>query len=403
MKRVASIDVSSNLQSAGQTLWDCIVIGAGPAGSLAARQLAKDGLRTLLVDRKSFPRDKVCGACVNHRALTALAAADLQDVVSSCGGIRLSHFDLRAGGKHVRLNLPGGLAVSRHKLDAVLLDAARDAGAFTLSQVNASVLPRENDAAHREIQLTLANSSSSTKTVVRGKTVLAADGLGHPSLRKLNEFTDSISAKSRIGLGGILRDNARHRSFEHLKPGVIYMATGAQGYVGMVRVENGHLNFAAAVDRSGYRSANAPQTLLSDIIETAGYGPLPIDGLRLTGTRELTRRINRVASDRVFVVGDAAGYVEPFTGEGMAWAFAGGLSVAPVIRQSLSDSVSARLAETRWQQHWDQQIASRQRWCRRLAWLLRRPRGIDVAMKTACAFPRLTSPIIQSMNASFAG
>ncbi|QDV61473.1 Putative oxidoreductase [Crateriforma conspicua] len=403
MNHVMPTDVPDNLQSAGQTLWDCIVIGAGPAGSLAARQLAKDGMRTLLVDRKSFPRDKVCGACVNHRALTALNAAGLQHVVRTCGGIRLSHFDLRAGGKHVRLNLPGGLAVSRHRLDAALFDAARDAGAVTLSRVGASVLPRESDAAHRDVQLTVANTSSSTKAVVRGKTVLAADGLGHPSLRKLNEFTDSISANSRIGLGGILRDDAAHPAFEHFKPGVIYMATGAQGYVGMVRVENGHLNFAAAVDRSGYRSASAPQTMLADIMQTAGYGPLPIGDLQLTGTPELTRRINRVASDRVFVVGDAAGYVEPFTGEGMAWAFAGGLSVAPVIRQSLDDSASAGLAETRWQQHWNQQIASRQRWCRRLTWLLRRPRAIDVAMKTACVFPRLTSPIIQSMNASFAG
>jgi len=57
------------LEAACEPTWDAIVLGAGPAGALAARQLGASGARVLLVDRKAFPRWKVCGACLNGQAL----------------------------------------------------------------------------------------------------------------------------------------------------------------------------------------------------------------------------------------------------------------------------------------------------------------------------------------------
>ena len=58
--------------------WDAVVIGAGPAGALAAHQLATRGSRTLVVDAKRFPRSKVCGGCLNRRGIAALEAAELE-------------------------------------------------------------------------------------------------------------------------------------------------------------------------------------------------------------------------------------------------------------------------------------------------------------------------------------
>ena len=64
-------------EHAARERWDVIVIGAGPAGALAAREAARRQLKTLLVDRKTFPRTKVCGSCLSRRALSVLEHAGL--------------------------------------------------------------------------------------------------------------------------------------------------------------------------------------------------------------------------------------------------------------------------------------------------------------------------------------
>src|SRR3954467_7857868 len=70
MKRIDESPALDRL--AARTTWDAIVIGAGPAGALAARQLARAGLQTLLIDAKHFPREKVCGGYLNSRAMNTL-------------------------------------------------------------------------------------------------------------------------------------------------------------------------------------------------------------------------------------------------------------------------------------------------------------------------------------------
>src|SRR3712207_1674364 len=77
------------LAEVSQVTWDALVVGAGPAGALAAHQLAAAGRHVLLVDRQAFPRPKVCGACVNLRALDALRAAGLDHVAAGLGGLPL--------------------------------------------------------------------------------------------------------------------------------------------------------------------------------------------------------------------------------------------------------------------------------------------------------------------------
>ena len=87
MSQMANINVAS---AAAET-WDAIVIGAGPAGALAAHQLAVAGVSVLLVERKSFPRYKVCGACVNQRAIKTLQRSGLADAIDALPTLSLIH------------------------------------------------------------------------------------------------------------------------------------------------------------------------------------------------------------------------------------------------------------------------------------------------------------------------
>jgi flavin-dependent dehydrogenase len=108
----------------GGAPWDAIVIGAGPAGAMAARELAAAGTRVLLVEKRSFPRDKVCGGCLNGRALSILRAAGLGALVARSGGVALGELQLRAGGRPARLALPVGVALARARLDEELVATA---------------------------------------------------------------------------------------------------------------------------------------------------------------------------------------------------------------------------------------------------------------------------------------
>ena len=129
--------MASGLKTIGQTPgecdidpdWDAIVIGAGPAGAVTARQLAAAGRKTLLVDRQIFPRGKVCGGYLNGQALSVLASAGLGDALNEARPAQLHRFVLLAGRRRADLDLPSGVSINRADFDAALARAAVKAGA----------------------------------------------------------------------------------------------------------------------------------------------------------------------------------------------------------------------------------------------------------------------------------
>ena len=96
LERAVSGPESSTLSpaEAATRVWDAVVVGAGPAGSAAALAGARAGLRVLLVDRSVFPRDKVCGGCLNASAVESLGLLGLRTLPERLKGRRLSRFSL---------------------------------------------------------------------------------------------------------------------------------------------------------------------------------------------------------------------------------------------------------------------------------------------------------------------
>ena len=131
---------------------------------------------------------------------------------------------------------------------------------------------------------------------------------------------------SRIGLGVVASEFP-----DDFKPGTIYMAVGRDGYVGLTRVGGQQLNISAALDRAAVKESS-PAEVCRRIITGADF-PVCHEMLAADwrGTVGLTRRRKKLAATRLFAVGDAAGYVEPFTGEGMSWAIRSGLAVVPFV------------------------------------------------------------------------
>jgi 2-polyprenyl-6-methoxyphenol hydroxylase-like FAD-dependent oxidoreductase len=121
------------------------------------------------------------------------------------------------------------------------------------------------------------------------------------------------------------------------------MATGRGGYVGLVRVEDGRLDMAAAFDPVFVKSVGGLGAAAETILREVGWpAPPALAEEPWKGTPALTRRARRLAGHRCFVVGDAAGYVEPFTGEGMAWAVMSAAAVAASACAESSPGYSVR-------------------------------------------------------------
>lgn len=371
--------------------WDVVVVGAGPAGSIAGYQLAKCGLRTLIVERKSFPRDKVCGGCVNGRAIATLRMLGLESQLTRLGPIPLERFQVRCGGRCGEISLPAGLAVSRAAFDTALVSAAITAGAEFLPQTSATLFKETSTGPERTLELVQRNLAIAQ--VSAGVTLLA-DGLGNSSLPPGHPLHARVKPHSRIGLGGTVG------SFPaEFDSGTIYMAVGKAGYVGLTRIEDGRLNIAAAIDPAMLNRNRSPADAVTSILAAAGYPQISSSkSIDWTGTVPLTRHCRTPAGRRLLLLGDAAGYVEPFTGEGIACALTSGVAAANLIAKHVATwNVNV---EQEWCRQHRELFDNRQRWCRSLARLLWHPWAVRGLLSGLAMAPWLARPIVRRINES---
>jgi len=368
-------------------LWDVVIIGAGPTGSLAARQLALAGADVLLVDRLSFPRWKVCGCCLNGRAVSILEQVGVLEDVLAAGAVSLTAFELRAGRQSLRLSLPAGLSLSRTQLDALLVRSAVAAGSAFLPQTEARLDSLSSD--YREVVLT----RDAEPVSIRGKVVLVCEGLNQRLLSRSDEFSSAVDEHSCIGAGAVAR--LERGMFPE---GTIFMAVGRAGYVGAVLVEDGLLNLAAALNPRFLKDGEYLGTLVDRVLQEAGFR-LPVDVKKLSwqGTVKLTRKISPVAIHRVLVLGDASGYVEPFTGEGMGWGLSSAVACVPIVMAGLKHWDESLIEN--WKQYHQRHIRGRQKWCRWCAYVLKRPLLVKQVISFVNHCPWIASPVIHHLNA----
>lgn len=316
-----SLRPTISVDRASDIVWDAVVIGAGPSGALAARQIAAAGASVLLIDKAPFPRYKVCGCCLNASSLRVLIRCGLGQMTVLDGAPQLKELCLSVRAADFTIALPSGVAVSRDDFDAALVEEAVNAGVSFLPEVQATV--GEVSAEARKVSL----AGPAGDVTAGGRVVLVADGLGGRSMCDLEEFAVEISPRSRIGAGA---STTVYPSF--YETGKIYMACAKGSYVGLVRLSNDRLDIAAAFVPNFCRDEGGPGAAAEHVLQAAGLPTIEtIRDLPWRGTPPLTRRRHRIAGERLFVIGDAALYVEPFTGEGMAWALRSAEAVSPLV------------------------------------------------------------------------
>ncbi|HYB86049.1 MAG TPA: geranylgeranyl reductase family protein [Streptosporangiaceae bacterium] len=294
--------------------FDVVVVGAGPAGSIAALVLARGGARVALADKASFPRDKACGDLVGPRGVQVLAelgvhvpdagqGSDLLAIGPSGRASKLPAFPGRTYAGH-------GVVVPRTVFDNALREAAVAAGAIPV-QARITAVDAGDDGTVRAV---IAGDGQRLAADV----VIGADGALSP-LARLTGMLDPDAAlwgfairaylPAEVPLPLLVLLDARPW---HIYPGYGWLFPGADGQANIgIGIGLGHTRRQAPL-RDDLARFCAMLAARGDIAPGAGPGPVTGGWLRMGGTG------TPPAAGNVLLAGDAAGLINPLQGEGIA-------------------------------------------------------------------------------------
>jgi geranylgeranyl reductase family protein len=279
--------------------FDVLVAGAGPAGSVTAYRLARAGARVLLADRARFPRDKPCGGGVTLRALRELPI-DIEPVVEEV----VDRFEVRL--EYRRRFVRGGdgplcLLTQRRRLDAHLAAEAAAAGAEFRDGVKVDEIELDDDG----VTATVGGDR------VRAKVLVGADGANGVTARALGLDGREIGVALEGNCGYDRVDRDRYAGRLVLEVGIV------PGGYGWAFPKGDHVNFGiGGWEREGPRLRDHLRRLCA--AHGVDVGELSdLRGFRLP----MRRPDSGLVRGRALLVGDAAGLVDPLSGDGMYEAF----------------------------------------------------------------------------------
>ncbi|MFI0791665.1 MULTISPECIES: geranylgeranyl reductase family protein [Micromonospora] len=333
---------------------DVIVVGAGPGGSATAYHLAQHGVRVLVLEKTEFPREKVCGDGLTPRAVRQLIRMGV-DTSPEAGWLHNRGLRVIGGGVRLELDWPDlasfpnyGLVRTRLDFDDLLAQRAVSAGAKLRTNVN--VVGPVLDADNRVVGVEAEVGPDKEPATFRAPLVVAADGVS-------GRFPLSLGLAKRedrpigVAVRRYYRSPAKHdddyleswlelrskASGDNLLPGYGWIFGLGDG---RVNVGLGVLNSSTAFGKTNYRRlltdwlANTPEDWgMTDEANAEG----PILGAALP------MGFNRVPhyTRGVMLVGDSGGMVNPFNGEGIAYAMESGELAAEIAVQALARPAGA--------------------------------------------------------------
>jgi flavin-dependent dehydrogenase len=372
---------------------DVLIVGAGPAGAVAATELARAGARVRLIDRATFPRDKLCGDTLNPGALARLRtlgmAGGIDALALPIDGMIVSG----EGGVSVTARYPralSGRALVRADLDMILVEQAVKAGAAFDPGITVRHALVASDANGRRVVGVHADRGDFEAPVT-----IAADGR-----RSTLAFTLGLARHParprRWAIGAYFQDVGGMTRFGE-------MHVRRARYIGISPVPGGLTNVCLVAEHSAagvrgsdwtalMREALAAEPLLRERFARARLGRLPValGPLAVDGAGE--------PIDGLIVAGDAAGFIDPMTGDGLRFAIQGGELAAHAALDALAHGwtasagragVHAQLAQAR-----RRAFGAKWRFNRALRRLVASPAAMRIAGSSARIAPPLLSAIV---------
>ena len=364
---------------------DILIVGAGPAGAVAATVLARAGARVRLLDRATFPRDKLCGDTINPGTLAMLRRLKMADAIE-LKGLRVDGMIVTGeAGVSVKASYPDGLhgcALSRSELDSALVERAVDAGAIFEPGVNVGGALLGESRGRRTVDGVVTNGAARHSRVT-----IAADGRRSALAFGLGLLGHPIRPR-RWAIGGYFEQVGGMSPF-----GEMHVRRGR--YIGVAPVAGGRTNVCLVKPSSGgdgslrHPAEALEQELAGDEVLRDRFrharllapptvlGPLAVD-------------VVAVPPDGLILAGDAAGFVDPMTGDGLRFAVRGGELAAEAALEALAhgwEGLHAKIERRR-----QREFASKWRFNR----LLRALVGSPLAVRAAGAGARYAPALLRA-------
>jgi len=320
---------------------EVVVVGGGPAGSVMAWSLARRGVRVAVVERASFPREKVCGDFVEPGGLRILEAVQCGQSLSNSSRFPITRARMFVGSRVAYCGeipyyeekqglRPYGYIVPRHELDAELLDRARAASASVYEGCAATEIGREGGFVRVGVR------SKQRHFTLSARLVVGADGAGSTVARSFGlSRTDRryIAISQRAYVEGV--------SVERGEATIWFDADLFPGYGWMFPMSGGRANVGVGIlSESCHRYGLSVPKLFAAFIEKLrvrhpGCAKMQVVGKPLGGVVKTYGGISRNHFDGGVLIGDAGSFVDPMTGEGITPGMESALIASSTVAESL--------------------------------------------------------------------
>lgn len=360
--------------------FDVAVIGSGISGSCAAIRLAKNGARVLVIEAGEFPRHKVCGEFLSPESKSVFARLDVLKNIENSGSVAVhSARIVSRSGREVNLDLPqSALAISRFRLDEILATAAQNAGAELFCRTRVRTVSKEADGFH----------ISGTHGDFKARVVLNAAGRNVSWLAHETKNAPSNRQNQTKYVG--LKTHFENSSFPD---GLVELHAWRGGYCGLVQVEDGILN-VCLLTRYDVLNGRSPEEFWNWLLDhlPALHARLKnaVQQIPWLATGNVVFNGSTPLSQNIWNCGDAAGFIHPLVGDGMAMAARSGELAGVILSSHLRGEISEKHAREIYDLAWQREFASRLKWASRFQKLLIDPQLVAPALSLLSCTPSLS-------------
>ena len=371
---------------------DALIIGGGPAGSAAAILLAKAGWRVQVVERKEFPRRKVCGEYLSATNWPLLRSLGIAEAFADLAGPPVRETAIFVGDKIARAPLPRpcdpsglwGRALPREHLDSLLLEQAVKFGVRVRQPARCVFVERTADG----FRCCIESSSGPEAEEVSATVVIAA----HGSWDLGDLPTERQPAKPRRN--DLLAFKA-HFQHSALPPGLMPLLSFADGYGGMTHCDGGRVSLSCCIRRERLEKLtrkegeSAGDAVLAHILDSCPALRPVLEGAAIADSwlsaGPIRPGIRRCYADGVFVVGNAAGEAHPVVAEGISMA----MQSAWLLTDRLITDSDERTVARGYTRAWRHSFAPRIRAAAAIAHWAMRPRLVAATLPFLQTWPKL--------------
>ncbi len=328
---------------------DVAIIGGGPAGSTAAIYLAKNNFNVCLFEKKSFPRETLCGEFLSHEVSEILSHLNIFEKFLELKPNLINRLSLNFPNKN-KISTPLGFeafGLKRSVFDNFLLQEAKEKQVQIFQPAKVLSVNRTNGV------YSIAYSESNSTKIIYAKNVIAAFG---KQSNLASQFNRQKPNSKKEFLGVKFHLNSRYLKIKKTDEINIYLRNNF--YCGLNFVAENEAVVCFLVNRSKYKKT--VETYLRKIFFESGDFENPfeydlidrIPHLKFIGVDNLSFGRKQIIENGIFMIGDSAGQIAPLTGNGIAIAMQSAFIISALLKKHREEKASKKSVEMLYENHW---------------------------------------------------